>query len=170
MKRPPYATLFALALPCLLLSTAAPPSPAQQPTTAPAAPAPPAATTPARDPTTQHAVVDATDKAALAAHLGQFVVVVGEVSSAEWSSTGKVMNIDFKGAEESRLLAVVFERNRARLDEMFNGDLAKSLRGAKVRLNGRLEEYGGRVESFKGRPQLILDRSSQITIVEPAKP
>ena len=127
----------------------------------------PAASAP-RDPTTQHAVLDATDKAAIAEHMGQFVVVVGEVSVAEWSKSGKVMNIDFKGAEESRLLAVVFDRNKARLDEMFGGDLAKALTGAKVRINGKLEEYGGKAEAFKGRPQIIIDRSSQITIVEPA--
>lgn len=120
------------------------------------------------EPTTRHAVVDATDKAAIAEHMGKRVVIVGQVSTAEWSASGKVMNIDFEGAEESRMLAVVFERNRQRLDEVFNGDLAKALTGAKVRLMGELQEYGGRDERWKGRPQIIIDRSSQITITEPA--
>jgi hypothetical protein len=120
------------------------------------------------DPTTQHTVVDATDKDAIAGHMGQEVVVVGEIATAAWSASGKVMNIDFKGADQSRLLAVVFERNRKTLDEMFNGDLATALSGAKVRLTGRLQEYGGRDERWKGRPQIIIERSSQITITEPA--
>lgn len=121
------------------------------------------------DPTTQHTVIEATDKAAIAEHMGEEVVVVGEVSSAAWSASGKVMNVEFKGAEESRLLAVVFERNRQRMDEAFNGDVAKALTGAKVRLMGRLAEYGGRNEEWKGRPQIIIERTSQVTITEPAK-
>jgi hypothetical protein len=120
------------------------------------------------DPTTQHTVLDAADKQAIAQHMGQEVVVVGQIATAAWSASGKVMNIDFVGAEESRMLAVVFERNRKTLDEMFNGDLAAALTGAKVRLMGRLQEYGGRDERWKGRPQIIIDRSSQITITEPA--
>ena len=121
------------------------------------------------DPTTQHTVIDANDKAAIAENMGREVVVVGTVSQAAWSASGKVMNIEFQGAEESRLLAVVFERNRRRMDEAFNGDLAKALTGAKVRLMGRLEEYGGRDERWKGRPQMILDRTGQITITELAQ-
>jgi hypothetical protein len=79
------------------------------------------------------------------------------------------MNIEFKNAEESRLLAVLFERNRERFDEAFNGDVGKALTGAKVRLTGKLVEYGGKDEKWKGRPQIIIDRATQITITEPAK-
>jgi hypothetical protein len=121
------------------------------------------------DPTTQHTVISASDKKAIDENMGKEVVIVGEIASAAWSGSGKVMNVEFKDADESRLLAVVFERNRERLDEMFNGDLAKALTGAKVRLMGKLQEYGGRDEKWKGRPQIIIDRSSQITIIEPAK-
>jgi DNA/RNA endonuclease YhcR with UshA esterase domain len=123
----------------------------------------------AEDPTTQHTVIDASDKKAIDESMGKDVIITGQISTAAWSSTGKVMNIEFVDARESRLLAVVFERNREKLDEMFNGDLAKALTGAKVRLMGTLQEYGGKSEAWKGRPQIIIDRPSQITIVEPAK-
>ena len=84
------------------------------------------------------------------------------------SRSGKVMNIEFAGASESGLLAVIFERTRADMDGAFGGDVGKALTGAKVRLKGTLQPYGGRVEAMKGRPQIIVNRGDQITIVEPA--
>lgn len=120
-------------------------------------------------PTTQPmTLVDATDKAAVDAAMGKDVIIQGTVSAAEWSRSGAVMNIDFKGAEKSRLLAVLFQKTRATFDASFSGDVSKTLTGAKVRIKGKLVVYGGQQESFKGRPQVILDRPDQITVVEPA--
>ena len=39
--------------------------------------------------------VDAAEKAALEAALGKDVIVTGTIKKAQWSNTGKVMNIDF---------------------------------------------------------------------------
>lgn len=119
------------------------------------------------DPTAQPTLLDVSmDKAAFDAAVGKDVIVQGVVSNAAWSSTGKVMNIEFRNATKSRFLAVLFERNRAKIDAGFGGDVAKTLTGAKVRLRGSLESYGGAVESMKGRPQLIINLGDQISILE----
>ena len=115
------------------------------------------------EPTSQPSVIDATDMAALTAAKGQEVVVKGEIESADWSRSGKVMNITFKGSE---LLGAAFEKNRQKLDEAYNGDLAKTLTGAKVRIRAKVQEYGGRVEALKGKLQLIITTPNQITLEE----
>jgi DNA/RNA endonuclease YhcR with UshA esterase domain len=118
-------------------------------------------------PSTHPVVIDVTDKAAVSAAMDRDAIVEGVVERAEWSRSGKVMNIEFKGAENG-LLAVVFERKRQQLDEAFAGDLAKALTGAHVRIKGTIKPYGGRVESMKGRPQIIIEDGHQITILEKA--
>lgn len=123
---------------------------------------------PATQPGDGAQVIPANDKEALAAAMGQEVVVEGTIREAAWSRSGKVMNVEFADAEESRLLAVVFQRSRERLDEAFGGDFGKAVTGAKVRLKGKLQEYGGYTESMKGRPQLVIGSPSQVTIVEAA--
>lgn len=122
----------------------------------------------AEEPATQQVVIDASDKSAIEANMEKQVIIKGEIKLAEWSKSGKVMNIDFANTEESKLLAVIFEKNRKAMDEAYSGDVAKTLTGAKVRLEGILKPYGGKAESMKGRPQIIIDRITQITIVEPA--
>lgn len=119
------------------------------------------------DDAVQTPVVDASDKAAIQANMGKMVIVKGKIELAEWSRSGKVMNIDFADAKESGLLAVIFEKNRKAMDEAFGGDVGKALTGASARIEGVLKEYGGKAESMKGRPQIIIDRITQITIVEP---
>ena len=118
-------------------------------------------------PTTHPVVIDAADKAAVEAAMDKDAIVEGVVERAEWSRSGKVMNIEFKGAENG-LLAVVFERNRQQLDQAFAGDLGKALSGAKVRVKGTIKPYGGRAESMKGRPQIIIEDGHQITLLEKA--
>jgi DNA/RNA endonuclease YhcR with UshA esterase domain len=118
------------------------------------------------DDAAQPPLVDASDRAALEAAIGKIATVQGVVSRAEWSRSGAVLNIDFKNAEKSRFFAVVFEKNREKLDEAFLGDVAKVLTGAKVRLRGTIEAYDGPQESFKGRPQMIISLADQITILE----
>lgn len=123
----------------------------------------------AQQPTTQPLLIDATDKAALQRAMGQEVTITGTISAAAWSRSGAVMNIDFAGAGNSRFFAVIFERNKESFNTAFSGDFGKTLVGAKVRLRGRLELYGGQQESFKGRPQIVLSRPDQVTVVEPAR-
>ncbi len=116
----------------------------------------------------QTPVVDASDKAAIDANMEKAVIVQGKIALAEWSRSGKVMNIDFADTKETGLIAVIFEKNRKAMDEAFAGDVGKALTGASVRIEGTLRPYGGKAESLKGRPQIIIDRITQITIVEPA--
>ena len=47
--------------------------------------------------------IDATDKAALAAAIGKDVVVSGTIKKAQWSSTGKVMNIEFENSDIAKI-------------------------------------------------------------------
>jgi DNA/RNA endonuclease YhcR with UshA esterase domain len=116
---------------------------------------------------TKTEVVDVADTAAVKAMMGKDVILVGTVKVSEWSRSGRVMNIEFDDGE-TKLLVVLFERSRESFDKAFGGDVAKALKGAKVRVTGKLEEYGGRDEKMKGRPQVILNRASQLTIVTPA--
>lgn len=123
---------------------------------------------PKQDDSTKQIVIDASDKEAISANMGNKVVIKGEIVSAKWSNSGKVMNIRFKGTEKSRLAAVIFERHREAMDKAYAGDVGKALTGAKVRIEGELAEYGGKVEALKGTPQIIISQVTQITIVEAA--
>ena len=112
-------------------------------------------------------IIDAGDVAALEEHFGKPpVIVTGTIASAQWSRTGKVMNIEFAGAQRSGLLAVVFENRRKQFDEAWAGDFITSVSGKRVRLYGQVNEYGGYQEAFKGRPQMILNSPEQVTLPE----
>lgn len=119
--------------------------------------------------TSQPVLIDAADAAAVSSAMGEDVIVQGVVQSAQWNSGGTVMNIEFKGAQQSRLTAVVFQKQRKNFDAAFSGDVARTLAGAKVRIKGKLEMYAPQGGQSKGRPEIILDRADQITIMEPAK-
>lgn len=109
-------------------------------------------------------IVEATDVAALREQLGERIYVMGTVESAQWSGTGKVMNIEFKGAEKRGLLAVVFENRGKQFDAAWAGDFGKTITGKRIRLYGEVNEYGGYDEAFKGRPQMILNSPEQVTL------
>lgn len=109
-------------------------------------------------------ILEPGDVESLREHYGKRVYVMGTVSSAAWSRTGKVMNIEFKGAEKRGLLAVVFENRRQRFDDAWAGDFIKTITAKRVRLYGEINEYGGYDEAFKGRPQMILDSPEQVTL------
>ena len=109
-------------------------------------------------------MLEAQDVAALRKHLGQWVIVIGTVKTAEWSRTGKVMNIEFAGGEGRGLLAVVFESRREAFNAAWGGDFPKAINGRRVRLYGELQEYGGYDEQQKGRPQMILNTPEQVTL------
>lgn len=113
-------------------------------------------------------VIEVTDKQAIDAAEGRHVTVQGVVASAQWSRTGKVMNIEFQGTEESRFFAVIFVNRRAEMDEAFGGDVGQALTGSTVRLRGVIRPFAGRDGDRPPRPQMILERPSQITILERA--
>src|SRR5436309_1335020 len=95
--------------------------------------------------------IDATDKAALTAAMDKDVTVSGTIKKAEWSQTGKVMNIEFA---DSELIGAVFEKNKEAIDKTFDGDAAKKWTGAKVKVSGKLAKYGGKSKKLEGRPQI----------------
>jgi DNA/RNA endonuclease YhcR with UshA esterase domain len=120
------------------------------------------------DPSTS-GILKADDAEAVKSKLGQTVTVEGEVAKAEWSRTGKVMEIRFVGVEgENGFTVVVFDRNRKAMEEAFGGDLSAALGGATIRVTGKLREYGGRAKALAGRPELTLDRPGQLTILKAA--
>src|SRR5687768_13894511 len=88
--------------------------------------------------------VDAADKAALEANQGKQVVVSGTIKTAEWSRTGKVMNVEF---ENSPLILAVFEKSKEAVNQAFEGDAARKWTGAKVKVTGKLGKYGGRAKA-----------------------
>jgi hypothetical protein len=121
----------------------------------------PATTAPATQPSADATVLQPNDKDALAANIDKEVVVEGVIEKAEWSSTGKVMRATFKDAGESKFQAIIFVKDREKFDKAFDGDVAKALSGAKVKLKGKLQEY-------RNAPEMVLSDVGQITVVEPA--
>src|SRR5438132_349507 len=106
-------------------------------------------------------VIDATDKAALTAAMDKDVTVSGTIKKAEWSQTGKVMNIEFA---DSELIGAVFEKSREALDKAFDGDAAKKWTGVKVKVSGKLAKYGGKSKKLEGKPQIIISKAEQVKI------
>ena len=121
-------------------------------------------------PATQPAVIEASDTAGLNAKKGETITVEGVVESARWSSTGKVLNVVFKDTEKDKgLLCAAFDKNKEKLDAAFGGDAPAQWTGAKVRVTGKLENYGGKIEAWKDRPQIVIQYPEQVVIVEPKK-
>jgi DNA/RNA endonuclease YhcR with UshA esterase domain len=114
---------------------------------------------PATQPATQPMLVKVSDKAAIDAAIGKDVFLEGEVASAAWSQSGKVMRIEFRDTEQTKVMAVLFEKNKQKFDEAFGGDVSKTLVGKQVRLKGTLKDY-------RGRPEIVLNLVSDITIQE----
>ena len=119
-------------------------------------------------PTTLPTVVQASDQATIAASVGKEVVVEGVVSKAEWSRSGKVLNVAFDHADASKFVVVAFAKLRERLDKSFTGDAAKDFTGAKLRIRGTISKYNGKNEAQKDLLQVVIGDPSQVTIVEPA--
>jgi hypothetical protein len=131
----------------ILLARQDPPREEEQPATQPGLPS------------SQPVLVVATDKAAVDAAMGKDVFLEGEVRSAAWSSSGKVMRVEFVGAEESKVHAVLFEKKRADFDAAFAGDFAKALAGKRIRIRSKMEDY-------KGRPEVKINKISDVTILD----
>jgi hypothetical protein len=97
--------------------------------------------------------------------IGRQVTVQGKVVRSEWSGSGKVLNIELAGPDESRVQAYLFSDDRDAFDAAFGGDAAAATRRQMILLSGKLERYGGKVEAWRNRLQIYLDRPDQITIV-----
>lgn len=126
-------------------------------------------TRPATQPTTQPAAIPVSDTDAIVAKKGEIVTVEGVIEKAEWSKSGKVMNVFFKDADQEKgVMAAAFPKNKEKLDAAFDGDAAAHWTGAKVRVTGKLEPYGGKVSSMKNRLEMVIQNPEQVVIVEPA--
>lgn len=112
----------------------------------------------------QPELIDVTDKPRLEAAKGRMVVIRGKVSSAEWSDSGKVLNIEFENAPH--IMAAAFEKNREKLDAAFGGDFAKSILGGIVRFDGTISDYGGFTPKYKNGLQIVVSQPTQVTIVQ----
>ncbi len=124
---------------------------------------------PTSQPSTQPAVIQASDTDAIAAKKGEFVSVEGVVAKAEWSKSGKVMNVYFKDADHDKgLIGSAFLKNKEKLDAEFGGDAAAHWTGAKIRLTGKVELYGGRIDSMKDRLEIVIQNPQQVVVIEPA--
>lgn len=110
------------------------------------------------------AAIESTDKAGLEAAVGKQVTVTGKVEKAEWSKSGKVMNVAF--AAESPLLLAVFEKAKDKVNEAFAGDAAKAWTGATVTVTGKLTKYGGKAKEYEGKLQIIVTDPKQVTVAE----
>jgi DNA/RNA endonuclease YhcR with UshA esterase domain len=113
-------------------------------------------------PTSQpsNSMIDPGDKAAIEANMNKDVTIDGVVDTANWASSGKVMRIEFKNNQQTKLQAIVFEKKKKELDDSFSGDFAKTLNGAHVRIKGQLKIY-------RDRPEVVIDNAQQVTILEP---
>ena len=111
-------------------------------------------------------VVEAKDAARLKALDGHKAIVVGVIDKAEWSDSGAVMQITFKGVPETQFGVAMFERNKKTFDERFNGDFAKAITGATVRFTGDVQPYGGYDDRLKNAMQLLLLNTGQVTITK----
>lgn len=104
-------------------------------------------------------LITADDAAGIKANMDKNVILDGKVKSAGWSSTGKVMRIQFENAQETKVQAVLFQAKKEKFDAAFDGDVAKAIAGAHIRVSGKLADY-------KGTPEVVVNDVHQLTIVE----
>jgi DNA/RNA endonuclease YhcR with UshA esterase domain len=108
------------------------------------------------------AVIQATDKDAIAAAKDKDAVVEGVVSRVGASKSGSITFINFKDVENGQFTAVVMAKNKDAVSKALDGDIAKALTGAKIQVKGKMTDY-------KGKPQIQIDKPEQVTVVEKAK-
>jgi DNA/RNA endonuclease YhcR with UshA esterase domain len=96
-------------------------------------------------------VITASDTAAIQSAMAPEVKIVGNVAKVQ--KRGQNLVIDFKGAEDSGLTAVVFERNREAVEKV-HGDGLASIEGKSVQITGKLAKY-------RDKPQRLLRSPSK---------
>jgi hypothetical protein len=99
-------------------------------------------------------VIEARDATRLSGVSGTWVAVTGLVRSVR--QRGRITYINFGGPREGALTAVVFEKNRARLQQA--GVETEALKGQKVLVSGPLTQRSG--------PQIVIDTADQIAVLK----
>ncbi|MGF1633369.1 MAG: hypothetical protein ACFCVE_05910 [Phycisphaerae bacterium] len=125
-------------------------------------------TPPATQPADAEALplIAATDEAALKEAVGKDARVWGTVRQAEWSESGKVMNVEFEGNEDSRFMVSTFARQRAELDEAFGGSLATFLQGKLIEVSGPVKTFRGPVNGVRDRIEIVIREPGQIKVLQ----
>jgi DNA/RNA endonuclease YhcR with UshA esterase domain len=100
-------------------------------------------------------LINASDKAAVQAAMPT-VTVAGVVSTV--TSTDEVVTINFQDTTDSRFYAVVLNNGRAAVEKAFDGDIAKAITGKTVHVTGVVTLY-------RGRPEIVISKPEQLTIV-----
>ena len=98
--------------------------------------------------------------------MNKLVVIRGTIATAEWSATGKIMKIEFKGNDQSKLLAVAFSTIKPALDQKFGGNAADHLAGKTIVITGILVPYVSKSAGGATRPEVVLKSVDQIEVVE----
>jgi DNA/RNA endonuclease YhcR with UshA esterase domain len=111
-------------------------------------------------PATQGSVLSAADTEKLLAVEGQRVAVTGIVSTAKWSASGKVMNVEFEDAANG-LLVAIFKSGKSNLEQVLGPDLVKLAPGAGVAIRGVVKIY-------RERPEIVVSSPFQIKLTREA--
>jgi DNA/RNA endonuclease YhcR with UshA esterase domain len=115
----------------------------------------------AEEPTSRPAPISASNKSDLDANKGKTVTIQGTISQAAWSKTGRVLILKFANTDDSGFTAVVFSNDKDAFNKAFDGDAAKSLTNANVKITGKLT-------AFHDKPQIVLNKPSQLTLDKPS--
>jgi DNA/RNA endonuclease YhcR with UshA esterase domain len=102
-------------------------------------------------------ILDAENTPEIQKAMGKEVYIDGTILEAFWVH-GKVLMLTFREEKEG-FIAVSFKKHREELDEAFEGDIAKTLKGKSVRIQGVIEEY-------KYRPQIVIKDPKQIEVIQ----
>jgi DNA/RNA endonuclease YhcR with UshA esterase domain len=104
-------------------------------------------------------ILDAVNTEEIHKAMGKEVYVDGTIREAFWVH-GNVLMLTFREEKEG-FIAVSFKQHRKVLDEAFDGDITKALKGKTVRIQGVIEQY-------KYRPQIVIKDPAQIEVVNQA--
>ena len=160
MTTRPLARVAAVAIFAAFLSVpAAFTAAADKPTTKPAARA---------HATSQPTKIDVTNRDEIEAHVDKPVRFTAAVDRIRWTASGKTLLITFKDAPAD-FRAISYEDHRKALDKAFGGDVAQTLDGKTVEIEGVLRRYKGSVEAWQGMTQVAIIRPAQIKLVDEKK-
>ncbi|MEM6315910.1 MAG: protein kinase, partial [Planctomycetota bacterium] len=100
------------------------------------------------------------DKAELLAADGQRVTVVGDVSFARLSGSGKVFTVGFRGVEiRDGFTLVWFPRDFDAMANAFGGTHGEGIFNQRIRVTGT-------VSTYRNNPQIVIDNPDQIEVIE----
>ncbi len=106
---------------------------------------------------TKPPIIPADETLEIEKQMGKEIYVDGTIREAFWVR-GNVLMLTFREEKEG-FIAVSFKKHREVLDEAFDGDIAKTLKGKSVRIKGVVEQYNY-------RPQIVITDPQQIDVMK----